>query len=132
MYRHRPTPSRALTLDELEDAQDLRSVIVAALDATPMDEGALRRGVWTYVTAEHDLGTPPGTVIVTLTELVDASTARPPLVQEALVRRVILWSVEAYFGHLGGEIVGARGAVVADESTAGDSTVLPPRTASNR
>jgi hypothetical protein len=116
-----------LTFDELEDAHDLRSVIAAALDATPMDEEALRRGVWTYVTAEHDVGTPPGAVIVTLTYLVDASRARPPLVQQDLLRRMILWCVEAYFGHLGGEVVGGRGLGVAHESRA-----PAPRIASNR
>lgn len=127
MSRHHATPSRVKTLDELEDAHDLRAVIAAALDATPMDEEALRRGVWTYVTAEHDLGTPPAAVIVTLTELVDAPPARPPLVQQALVRRVILWCVEAYFGHLGGDVIGGYGALAGD-----DAPERPPRISSNR
>lgn len=127
MSRHHATPSRVRTLDELEDAHNLRAVIAAALDATPMDDEALRRGVWTYVTAEHDLGTPPATVIVILTELVDASKARPPLVQQALVRRVILWCVEAYFGHLGGDVIGGYAARAGD-----DAPQLPPRIPSNR
>ena len=127
MSRHHAALSSDRTLDQLEDAHDLRAVIGAALDATPMDEEALRRGVWTYVTAEHDLGTPPAKVIVTLTELVDASKARPPLVQQALVRRVILWCVEAYFGHLGSNVSGADATLAK-----GDTPGLPPRIQSNR
>src|SRR5256714_9056114 len=53
--------------------------------------------VWTYVRAEHDLGASPGSVIVALTELVDASTIGPPLVRQSVMRQVILWCVEAYF-----------------------------------
>ena len=57
-----PSEPRALSLEELVDAQDLRSVIAAALAASPVDERALRRGVWTYVIAERVVGTPPGGV----------------------------------------------------------------------
>jgi hypothetical protein len=49
MYRQRPARSRPLTLDELEDAQGLRSVIGAALAAKPLDEESLCRAVRTYV-----------------------------------------------------------------------------------
>jgi hypothetical protein len=108
MYRQDRTPSRVPSLDELEDVHDLRSVIAVALHATPVSEDSLRRCVWNYVKAEHDAGTPPGYVIVTLAELVDASTSRPPLVQQSVMRQVILWCVEAYFGHLGGDLIGAR------------------------
>lgn len=105
---------------------DLRAVIAAALAATPLDEDSLRRGVWTYVRAEHHLGTPPGAVIVALTELVDASPTRAPQVQHAVMRQVILWCVEAYFGHLGGE--GVRGG----DNPASEDYVPPPRIVSNR
>ena len=127
MYRQRPVQPRALTVDELEDAQDLRSVIAAALAAVPVDEESLRRAVWTYVRAEHDLGASPGSVIVALTELVDASTIGPPLVRQSVMRQVILWCVEAYFGHLGGEVVGG-----ADDVPSRHSVTLAPRTVSNR
>ena len=127
MYRQRPAPSRALTLDELEDAQDLRSVIAAALAATPVDKESLRRGVWTYVRAEHDLGASPGSVIVALTELVDASTTPQPLVRQSVMRQVILWCVEAYFGYLGGEVIGG-----ADHASSRHAVTLAPRTVSNR
>ena len=127
MYGQSPAGSRSFTLEELEDQQDLRAVIAAALAATPLDEASLRRGVWTYVRAEHHLGTSPGAVIVTLTELVDASPARAPLVQQAVMRQVILWCVEAYFGHLGGE--GMRGG----EDRGSEKSVVPPaRIVSNR
>src|SRR5437773_8076344 len=94
---------RDLSFEQLADAHDLRSVISAALAATPVDEQSLRRGVWTYVGAERDVATPPGQVIMTLTQLVDASKVAPISVRQAVMRRVILWCVEAYFGHLGGE-----------------------------
>jgi hypothetical protein len=127
MYRQRSAQSRALTLDELEDEQDLRSVIAAALAGVPVDEESLRRAVWTYVRAEHHLGTSPGAVIVTLTELVEASTTLRPVQRPSVMRQVILWCVEAYFGYLGGEVVGG-----ADDASSRHSVPLAPRTVSNR
>lgn len=87
--------------EDLADAQDLRSVITAALRATPVDELALRRGVWTYVSAERRTGTSPGQVILSLTLLIEGEALGPPSVRQALMRRAILWCVESYFGHLG-------------------------------
>jgi hypothetical protein len=106
MDRSRPDQPRDLTLEELEDARDLRAVIAAALAATPVDEEALRRAVWTYVRAERDMGTSPASVIVTLTGLVDSSPVQAPFVRQSTTRQVILWCVEAYFGYLGGEVIG--------------------------
>ena len=126
MDRPRPAQLRELTLDELEDAQDLRAVIAAALAATPIDEESLRRGVWTYVRSERDMGTTPAAVIVVLTGLVDASTVRPPSVRQSTMRQVILWCVEAYFGYLGGEVIGP-----ADAPSEGSGTIRP-RIVSNR
>jgi hypothetical protein len=80
-----------LTLEEIEDAQDLRSVIAAGLAATPVDEESLRQAVWTYVGAERDVGARPGRVIVTLTELVEAAPMAPRTVRDERMRRVILW-----------------------------------------
>lgn len=91
---------------ELADAQDLRSVIAAALATMPVDQESLRRGVWTYVGAERHAGASPGRVIVTLTELVEEAMLEPESLREPIMRRVILWCVEAYFGHLGGDRVG--------------------------
>lgn len=106
MYQRRARVPRELTLEEIADAHDLRSVLAAALAATPVDEESLRQAVWTYVGAERDVGARPGTVIVTLTELVEAAPMAPRTVRDELMRRVILWCVEAYFGRLGGEGVG--------------------------
>ncbi|HKN65802.1 MAG TPA: hypothetical protein VJW73_05960 [Gemmatimonadaceae bacterium] len=127
MYRDQPAPPRSFTLEELEDQHDLRAVIAAALAATPLETESLRRGVWTYVRAEHHLGTSPGAVIVALTALVEGSTPRAPLVQQALMRQVILWCVEAYFGHLGGE-----GVHLGDQRTADEPAVPRGRRSSNR
>jgi len=111
--------TRALSFEQVSDAQDLRSVISAALAKTPVDERSLRRGVWTYVGAERDVGASPAQVIVALTQLVDASAVAPRSVREGVTRRVILWCVEAYFGHLGGE-------------TGGHLDEAPPMIVSNR
>lgn len=91
---------------ELADAADLRSVIAAALAANPVDEDALRRGVWTLVGTERDAGASPGQVIMALTDLVGEAGLAPFSEQQARLRRVILWCVEAYFGHLGGDVIG--------------------------
>jgi hypothetical protein len=91
---------------QLEDTRDLEAVISAALAARPIDESMLRRGVWTYVGEERRAGTSPGRVIMTLTELIEKSKTTSKMEQRAVMRRVILWSVEAYFGHLGGEMAG--------------------------
>jgi hypothetical protein len=120
-----PSEPRELSLEQLVDSHDLRAVIGAALAASPVDERALRRGVWTYVVAERVVGTPPGYVIVSLTQMVDASGVTPNLLRQTLTRRVILWCVEAYFGHLGGERAGAG-----EESAEGRD--VPPMMVSNR
>jgi hypothetical protein len=101
---NRPQVPRAQTrtLAQLEDTQDLESAISAALAAQPIDESMLRRGVWTYVGEERHAGTSPGRVILTLTELIEKSSPTSKTRQQAVMRRVILWCVEAYFGHLGG------------------------------
>ena len=116
-----------LTFEQLADAQDLRSVIVGALGARPVDERSLRRGVWTYVGAEHDVGTSPGQVIAALTLLVEGSTIAPASLRNAVMRRVILWCVEAYFGHLVGEGADGYGRSVPD-----DNRPVPPMIVSNR
>lgn len=109
MDRQRARRSRELSQEEIDDAQDLRSVIATALAGTPVDDQVLRRGVWTYVCSERDVGTRPGSVILALTDLVESSSVEPRSLRDDLTRRVILWCVEAYFSHLGGEGVGRRG-----------------------
>lgn len=115
------TPS-ARDAEELADAADLRSVISAALAASPIDEDALRRGVWTFVGTERNAGASPGQVIMTLTDLVGEAGLASVALQQARLRRVILWCVEAYFGHLGGDVLGRDADAFADL----------PRPASNR
>jgi hypothetical protein len=44
-------------------------------------------------------------VIVRLTGLVDSAEIVPVSARLALTRRVILWCVEEYFGHLGGDVL---------------------------
>ena len=113
---------RELTPDEIDDAQDLRSVIVTALSAAPVDQESLRHAVWTYVRAERDVGARPGTVIETLTEIVDASPLTRGSARDEVTRDVILWCVEAYFGHLGGKGVGRESASANRET----SQAAPP------
>ena len=84
------------------EVQELGSAIAATLAARPLSEQALRRDVWTYVDAARDAGTPPGDVIVALTTLVEEAAITPTSARQALMRDVILWSVEAYFSRIGG------------------------------
>lgn len=108
--------TRLATLEELIDADGLRSVIAAALAVRPIDDGSLRRGVWAYVCGAREVGTPPGEVIVTLTGLVEASSVAPGDLRDSVVRRVILWCVDAYFGHIGERINGRK------DDTAGEGS----------
>jgi hypothetical protein len=104
----RPPPARAATrtLDQLHSAHDLRAAIVEILSATPLDEQALRDAVWTYVRGEREVGVAPGVVILALTEMVETARVTPKDVALVRTHQVILWCVEAYFGHLGGDALG--------------------------
>ena len=104
----RPPPVRAATrtVAQLHNADDYRSVIVGALTAVPVDEQTLRDGVWTYVGAEREVGVAPGLVILALSDMVEEAKLEPRAAELARTRQVILWCVEAYFGHLGGEAIG--------------------------
>ena len=102
MDRSRPTDTR--TAAQTEDTTDLEAVISAALAGSPVDITSLRRGVWTYVGEERHVGTSPGIVILRLTEIIDGSPRTSTMERAAITKRVILWTVEAYFGQLGGEL----------------------------
>jgi hypothetical protein len=93
-------------LAERADVQDLRLAISRALATTPIEEQALRRGVWTYVGAERLAGTSSARVIMILTELVMEARIEPASLRHPVMQRMIRWSVEAYFGQLGDNIVG--------------------------
>jgi hypothetical protein len=96
------------------DSRDLRAAIERSLAETPVAEESLRRRVWTFVSAERHAGTPPGYVIMALTDLVEAANISPSDAHQPLMRRVILWCVEAYFGHVGGDVVGRDGDSLGD------------------
>jgi hypothetical protein len=96
----------ARSLEAIVDASDLRSVMSTALAARPVDEAALRRGVWTYVGNERQAGASPGRIIDALTSIIDEAKLETRAQHIALARRVTLWCVEAYFGHLGGAAIG--------------------------
>src|SRR4051812_19738450 len=106
----RPLESAA----DLADFEDLRSTIARSLDVTPVNESALRQSVWTYVGAERAAGSPAGHVLLALTEMIEGAPIDPGPRRQALTRRVILWCVEAYFGHLGGDVVGPDGMALSD------------------
>jgi hypothetical protein len=93
------------SVEDLADAKQLRGVISAALADAPIDETALRCAVWSFVGTERRAGVPPALVITRLTGLVDSSRTVPSSARLALTRRVILWCVEEYFGHLGGDVL---------------------------
>ena len=102
------------TVAGLEEARDLRAAISQVLDAENLDERRLRDAVWNYVGAERDAGVSPSRVIVVITGLVDESSKVSPSDRPPLLRSVILWSVEAYFGHLGGDVFGRGPGAVAE------------------
>lgn len=106
MDRLPPARAATRTLAQHNDARDLRSVIVDALAATPIDEQTLRDGVWTYVRGEREVGVATGVVILALTDMVDRAKIVPDSARIASTREMILWCVEAYFGQLGGVAVG--------------------------
>jgi hypothetical protein len=91
------------SVEDLADAKELRSAIAAALANTPIDEHALRCAVWSFVGAERQAGIPPALIITRLTGLIDSADITPIAARHELTRRVILWCVEEYFGHLGGD-----------------------------
>ena len=116
MDRLPPNRAATRTLTQHLDARDLRAVIVDALAAVPIDEQSLRDGVWTYVRGERQVGVSPGVVILALTDMVDRAKIVSDVARIARTRDVILWSVEAYFGQLGGVAVGRDRAVSGAES----------------
>jgi hypothetical protein len=120
MARSNTAASAARSTAAVADANDLRSTIATALADAPIDEDTLRRGVWTFVRAERDAGAQPGEVIIDLTAIVEAAPTPAGPARQARIRQVILWCVEAYFGHLGGNDVRAT------------FTPSPPRAVSNR
>ena len=120
--------TRLATLEELIHAGELRSVIAAGLADHPIDERSVQRGVWAYVCDARELGTPPGEVVLSLTTIVEASSIAPRSVRDAILRRVILWCVDAYFGQLGERV----GDVDDRDARVEDQRPLPPVRASNR
>jgi hypothetical protein len=120
--------TRLATFEELMDADALRSIIGAGLAHQPIDERSVHRGVWAYVCGARDLGTPPGQVILALTAIVEASSVAPGSVRDGILRRVILWCVDAYFGQIGERLADAE---YLDVRVA-DQPPLPPVRASNR
>ena len=101
MDRFPPARAATRTLAQHRDARDLRAAIVDALAATPIDQQTVRDAVWTYVRGEREVGVAPGVVILALTDMVDRAKIVPDAARDARTREVILWCVEAYFGHLG-------------------------------
>jgi hypothetical protein len=107
---------------ELADAADLRAAVAASLAASPIDERTLRRNVWMLVGTERDIGAAPAEIIAMLNDLIDEAELTPSSARQAQLRQVILWCVEAYFGHLGGDVLRRDAGAVASL----------PRPASNR
>jgi hypothetical protein len=105
MDRLPPARAATRTVAQHLDARDLRAAIADALASADGRQQTLRDAVWTYVRAERDIGVAPGVVILALTDIVERARLDPN-VRPARTRDLILWCVEAYFGHLGGAGVG--------------------------
>jgi hypothetical protein len=93
------------SVEDLADAKDLRAAISAALREPTPNENALRCAIWSFVGNERRAGVPPALVITRLTSLIDDANVSPIGARLGLTRRVILWAVEEYFGHLGGDVL---------------------------
>jgi hypothetical protein len=93
------------SVEDLADAKELRAAISAALATAPIDENTLRCAVWSFVGTERRAGVAPTVIIVRLTGLIDDANIVPMARRLALTRRVVLWCVEEYFGHLGGDVL---------------------------
>jgi len=94
---------------ELAGLLELRRAIAACLAQTPLDDVSLRGAVWTYVGTERHAGTSPGHVISALAGMIAVADIVPGPRRQSLTRRAVLWGVEAYFGHLDGDVVGRDG-----------------------
>jgi hypothetical protein len=101
------SPSAVLlrSVEDLADAKELRSVISAVLASAPVDEQALRCAVWSFVGVERRAGVPPALIITRLTSLIDEVKTASMASHLTLTKKVILWCVEEYFGHLGGNVL---------------------------
>lgn len=108
MHRSRSTVALR-SVEDLADAKELRAAISAALASPTIDEQQLRCAVWSYVGAERRASVPPALVITRLTGLIDNATTVGSSARVPLTRRVILWCVEEYFGHLGGDVLAMPG-----------------------
>jgi hypothetical protein len=95
------------SVEDLADAKDLRSAISAALTDAPINEHSLRCAVWSFVGTERRADVPAAEVISRLAALIDDVNITPISARHALMRQVILWCVEEYFGHLGGDALGS-------------------------
>jgi len=93
------------SVEDLADAKDLRAAISAVLAEAPLKDTELRCAVWSFVGNERRAGVPPALVITRLTSLIDDANVSPIPARLGLTRRVILWAVEEYFGHLGGDVL---------------------------
>ena len=109
------------SVEDLADAKELRTVISAALGSAPLDEDGLRCAVWNFVGVERRAGVPPALVITRLTTLIDDAKITPTATHLAVTRNVILWCVEEYFGHLGGDVLAIDASHAATASSIGGS-----------
>jgi hypothetical protein len=98
--------SEAIVADVADalDYVDRAAAIAAAIADSPIDEIAIRRGVWMYVSGARGTRRTPREVVVALTALVEDAMVAPVSVRRALSDRVVRWCVEAYFGQLGGDL----------------------------
>jgi hypothetical protein len=113
------TPNGVLlrSVEDLADVKELRSAISSVLANAPIDESALRCAVWSFVGVERRAGVPPALVITRLTTLIDGAKITPVSRHLELTRSIILWCVEEYFGHLGGDMLAINPSRAAEPST---------------
>ena len=87
------------SVEDRADARALRAAIGAELRKVPMNEFSLRSAVDAFVETECRSGVPPAMVITRLAALVEDAEISSAAARLRLLRCVILWCVESYFGH---------------------------------
>ena len=98
------------SVEDRADAKQLRSVIATALLQVPRNEFGLRSAVATFVQAECRAGIPPAIVISRLATLIEDADISPTAAHLRMLRCVILWCVEFYFGHVDRDLPTTDGA----------------------
>lgn len=115
------SPVLLRSVEDRADAKILRATIAAELRRVPMNEFSLRSAVEAFVKAECRSGVPASLVITRLSDLIDGTEVSSTPARLPVLRSVILWCVDSYFGE-GNPDVPTRSRQVPTPATASSTT----------